>query len=147
MIQTRISQLRIPNPKLTRGEAQDIINECLDEIVKLQKRRDKPKFTLREVLIEAERMKWPSGLAEQCHDDYEKVGWIYGKSRHPIVSLPAAMRTWRRNHEKWNPTPSAKSPAGWADFITKNFPTYKDVPHSRVPEFVRIQFAECRRAT
>ena len=43
-------------------------------------------------------------------DHYEMVGWVVGKSRMPMVSWKAAVRTWQRNQAEWagQPLPGAK---------------------------------------
>ena len=33
-------------------------------------------------------------------DYYEKVGWVYGKSKLPIKDWKACVRTWERNENK-----------------------------------------------
>jgi hypothetical protein len=41
-------------------------------------------------------------------DHYETVGWVVGRSRTPMVSWRAAVRTWQRRQRAW----AATSPAG-----------------------------------
>lgn len=101
MTAARLAEIReMAEKHRGKGKCVEMLLECCAEIER-QRRRDKAKFVLSDVMKEAETMQWPSELAEAFHDDYAKVGWVYGKSRHPIVSLPAAMRTWKRNHDKW----------------------------------------------
>jgi hypothetical protein len=42
-------------------------------------------------------------------DHHTALDWVYGKNRTPIKDWQAAARTWKRNHEKYNPTPSLKA--------------------------------------
>src|SRR4051812_49794365 len=120
MIQTRLAELTVI---FATGKRPDVIaagEECLSEIRKLQRRRDKPRFTLPDVLREAEGMHWPAGLAEQCYDSFQEVGWVRGRNKIPYVDLPATMRNWRRRQEKWNGVPSngnGTEPTGWKEFI------------------------------
>lgn len=86
----------------------EMLLECVAEIKTLQKRlydRTVPNApTLSEVMQFAERNKWPAGQAEEFFDHYEMVGWVYGKSRHPIRKPEAAMRRWARSFHCVNGT-------------------------------------------
>jgi hypothetical protein len=42
--------------------------------------------------------------AAEFLDHYEMVGWVVGRSKLPMVSWRAAVRTWRRNQDRWNAT-------------------------------------------
>lgn len=100
---SRIAELRDLAATGKQGPKSAAIVELCDALEARHRRQASPKFALSDVMKEAERMHWPPGLAEQCNDTYERVGWKSGKNA--IVSLPAAMRTWKRNHDKWNGVP------------------------------------------
>lgn len=148
MTSNRINELRAIFATGKRGEVKAAGEELIAELKKRNTRQNPDRFSLREVMIEAEKMKWPEGLAEMCSDDYARVGWVYGKQAHPIVSLPAAMRTWRRNHEKWNGSgefkTETKTPEGWNSFVEVNFPSYAGA-FVHAPEYMRLAFARWKK--
>lgn len=97
MTSERIQALRTLAATGKQGDKSNAIRECLEEIERLQKRKAPPQgFTLSEVMEAAEKRKWKPGAAEAFFDHYEMVGWVYGKCRHPIRKLIAAMSTWER---------------------------------------------------
>lgn len=46
--------------------------------------------------------------AQAFLDKYEMVGWVVGKSRTPMASWKAAVRTWQRNQAEWAGQPKAE---------------------------------------
>jgi hypothetical protein len=103
VIQSRLTELRTlaTDKALTRATAQMAIVELCDALQVSQRRREKAIGpTLSEVMKYAQEIGMNGGSPEDFFDHYTAVGWVYGKSRHPIRDFRAAMRRWHRGNKK-----------------------------------------------
>ena len=111
MTSSRITEIRAIFKEGKRGAVIEAGEDCFAELVRLKsKLPGSGGFPLHDVMAEAERRQWKPGAAENFFDHYEMVGWVYGKSRHPIRKLGAAMSTWERNSKNGSsPLPAKKT--------------------------------------
>lgn len=149
MTSERIQALRTLAATGAQGAKSAAITECLEEIERLQKRKAPPKgFTLAEVMEAAEKRKWKAGAAEAFFDHYEMVGWVYGRCRHPIRKLSAAMSTWERTAKNGSAPVEGKNsnapPAGWPEFLKEKRYDFKG-EFKHAPEYMRLEFATWKK--
>jgi hypothetical protein len=57
--------------------------------------------TVAELAAYAKEIGFRGFNAQAFLDKYEMVGWVVGKSRTPMASWKAAVRTWQRNQAEW----------------------------------------------
>lgn len=93
----RIEALRLLAMSGKQGLKSAAITECLDEIQRLSRRKEKPAGpTLSEVMVYAGQIGMNGGSPEEFFDYYEAIGWVQGKGK-PIRKWQAACRRWHRN--------------------------------------------------
>ena len=63
--------------------------------------------TVAELAAYAKEIGFRGFNAQAFLDKYEMVGWVVGKSRTPMASWKAAVRTWQRNQAEWAGQPNA----------------------------------------
>jgi hypothetical protein len=63
--------------------------------------------TVAELAAYAKEIGFRGFNAQAFLDKYEMVGWVVGKSRTPMASWKAAVRTWQRNQAEWAGQPKA----------------------------------------
>jgi len=64
--------------------------------------------TVAELAAYAKEIGFRGFNAQAFLDRYEMVGWVVGKSRTPMASWKAAVRTWQRNQAEWAGQPKAE---------------------------------------
>jgi hypothetical protein len=64
--------------------------------------------TVAELAAYAKEIGFRGFNAQAFLDKYEMVGWVVGKSRTPMASWKAAVRTWQRNQAEWAGQPKAE---------------------------------------
>lgn len=111
MTEDRIKTLQHIFTHGKRGEVISAGNELIAALAAAMARQPKPKRarqasmfapTLEEVQAFAKEIGLNSGEPEAFFDHYEAQGWKRGRSGTiPIRNFKAAMRTWKRNHEKF----------------------------------------------
>lgn len=149
MVASRIKELRELAATGAQGKKSAAITELCDALQARQKRQEAAKgFSLSEVMVMAERRKWKPGAAEAFYDHYEMVGWVYGKCRHPIKKLSAAMSTWERSAKNGSAPVEGKQskepPAGWEDFLkAKGHQSPGEFKYA--PEWMRLEFATWKK--
>lgn len=59
------------------------------------------KPTLQELEAQCAKTGLPKSEAQDFMNYFESIGWVIGKSRHPMVSWTHALANWKRNQERW----------------------------------------------
>ncbi len=67
--------------------------------------------TAAEVAAYAAEIQYKDLNPDQFLDHYEMVGWVVGKTRTPMKSWKAAVRTWKRNADLWAAENPSQKPA------------------------------------
>lgn len=109
MTSTRLTELTAIFATGKRSEVIAAGAELIEAVQALQKkqfdrkskeyeRRSSVAPTLAQVMEYAHELGLKEGEAENFFDHYEMVGWVYGKSRHPIKKWKAAMNKWHRQN-------------------------------------------------
>lgn len=92
-------------PKTSSGKAEHIITgDITTKSIDARSTRFIPP-SIEECRTEAQNNSLPSSEGDAFFDRHTTNGWIPTGQRTQMKDWRAAMRTWKRNHEKFNPAP------------------------------------------